>query len=72
MQIEPCPFCASKTLFLQSSTEDREGVSCNIFCDSCGARGPTDYVPSTEIEACYANGTFPPIIVKLWNKRANL
>lgn len=61
---EPCPFCGSLDLGFQISTEDREGLPCNISCQDCGASGPWTYVKEEELER-----ELPIIPLSLWNKR---
>ena len=67
MNKEPCPFCGSLDLTYQISTEDREGIPCNISCQDCGANGPWVYVSEEEIDLEPEELPISPL--KLWNKR---
>ena len=64
---KPCPFCGSNELSYRTSTEDREGIPTNIFCQDCGANGPWAYISEKEINL--EPDELPVTPLKLWNKR---
>lgn len=41
---EGCPFCGSTELEVGYGTPDREGIPSYVYCESCGAQGPWDYL----------------------------
>lgn len=67
MNKEPCPFCGGLDLGFQHGNEDREGYSCNIVCETCGANGPWDYVKKEDLDL--ESDQLPVVPLKLWNRR---
>lgn len=66
MKIKPCPFCGeTEDLEVGIENEDREGVPTYIYCGTCGAHGPWNYIehlPSQPTIDFYAEATH-------WNDR---
>ena len=70
MELKPCPFCGSLSVFLQRDkiTKCEGYYYCYIKCCDCGARGPK-FVSSRECDFDYEHNEAEEFVSKSWNER---
>lgn len=70
MELKPCPFCGSLSVFLQRDklTKSDAYYYCYIKCCDCGACGPK-FVSSWECDFDYEHNEAEEFASKSWNER---
>ena len=72
MELKPCPFCGSLSIFLQRDKLTKSDAyyyyCCYIKCCVCGACGPK-FVSSRECDFGYKHGEVEEFASKSWNER---
>lgn len=70
MELKPCPFCGSLSVFLQRDklTKSDAYYYCYIKCCDCGACGPK-FVSLRECDFDYEHDEVEEFASKSWNER---